>query len=60
MLKETENTDCQKPHINRTSLGMVMAKIPGAAAFLSPFPAAAAARHGRSSLLTAQNVSFEP
>lgn len=52
-----------KPHMNRMWLGMVMAKIRIADASLSlhcSLAAAAAARPGRSSLLTAQNVSFEP
>ena len=35
MVKETENTDCQKPHINRNGLGMVLAKIRIANASLS-------------------------
>lgn len=63
MLKETENTDCQKPHINRNGLGMVLAKIRTADASLSLHcsrAAATAARHERSSLLTTQEVSFEP
>ena len=49
---------------DRIRLGMVRAKIRTADASLSPFTcslaAVPAASHGRSSLLTAQNVSFEP